>query len=257
MEENEYFKLSISRVFDRLLSSSQKDDEVTLNDITRCQSILLKEREIQEDLIRKKICKKLNVDFCYSPKIWYTNNDNIFRFTVKEKLTLTSDYDIDMELIKNENGELSIFKSTNSEYAFDILNTSKEEVNEYYNFKEEERLMYESKYYNINIDSNTKIIVNLNFLHIFLGIYSMLCEIMWLTKWYHDNEFKIDVRYPECFYENINSLINNNLFIKIKDLPPYMQEKLYTIRKEQLNNIRENKDKINKLILKSKKQKHK
>ena len=33
MEENEGFKLSISRVFDRLLSSSQKDDEVTLNDI--------------------------------------------------------------------------------------------------------------------------------------------------------------------------------------------------------------------------------
>ena len=254
MEENEYFKLGISRVFDKLLCTSQEDDEVTLNDITRCQNILLKEIEKEEDIIRKNVCKKLNVDFCYSSIKW---GNNIFSFSVKKHLDLSFNYDVDMELIKNENSELSIFNSTYSEYASYILDNAKEELNEYYNFMEEKNLMCELKDYNINIDSNNKIIIRLNCSHIYLNIFFNNKRMVCGYKYYDYNKFKFNsIKYPECSYENINSLINNNLFIKIKDLPPYMQEKLYSIRKEQINHIEEKKEKINKLILKSKRQNH-
>ena len=258
MELDDRFKLSISKVFYKLLNASQKDDEVTLNDITRCQNILLKESEKKEKVIRKKICKKLKVDFCYYPIIWFPitgKSDNIFKFSIKKYSNQS--HDIDIELIKDENGKLSIFNSTNLEYASYILDTAKEELNEYYNFIEETNLMRELKYYNINIDSNTSMSIILSCVDIHLGIYFMFNRMMWLSKRYHDNEFKIDVRYPECSYENINSLINNHLFIKIKDLPPYMQEKLYTIRKKQIDQKEKNREKINKLILKNENQKHK
>ena len=244
MEENEYFKLGISRVFDKLLSTSQKDDEVTLNDITRCQNILLEEKINKEDIIRKNICKKLNVNFCYSPTIII---NNIFRFAVKKHLDSSFNYDVDMELIKDENGELSIFNSTYSEYASYILNTAKKELNKYYNFKEEELLMYKLENYNINIDSNTNMIISLNCSRIYLDIYFNNILIFNATKYFNYSE-----TCSGCLTEDINSLINNHLFIKIKYLPPYMQEKLYSIRKEQLNHIEEKKEKINKLILKSK-----
>ena len=248
MEENEYFKLGISRVFDKLLCTSQKDDEVTLFDIITCQNILSKEDEIKEKVIRKNICQKLNVEYCYIPGIVYNNT---LSFYIKKYLC--SDFSVCVELTKDEENELLILESTSQEYTSKILDNAKEEVNEYYNFKEEETLTFIEKKYNINIDSNTNIIIKLNSTSIELYIYFENKLIMYIESWYRD--YKFDTKHSKLTHKDIKLLIDN-LFIKIKDLPPYMQEELYNIRKKQLNHKEKNREKINKLILKSKKQKH-